>query len=284
MKSAFTYVILRYRHDAVADERVNVGIVLHCAEEGFLGVKLSPKYGRLRQLFPDLDPSAYRESIRSIERAVTQLKRVEKGDMLSRLVSANELARQALPTDDSSFVWGDVGSGISQDPKLEIEKLFKRFVTWYEQDKSYKRSDGDVWRPVREKLQERNIPVQLEKKTVSSKLTSVEFEHTWKNGQLHCYQPLSFDLASADSIQEKAMRWSGHLLHLTEAREDFVPYFIVGEPANVSLKPAYKKAMQALIASPNNPKVYTEGQLDELVDSIEDEVRDHNEQPTRSRS
>jgi DUF3037 family protein len=277
MRSAYTFVVLRYRHDAVAGERVNVGVVLHAADRGFFSMKISPKYGRLKQVFPDLDSYAFRSSIRSIGRALQSLKRVEKGDMLSRLVDAESLAAQALPLDDSSFVWSEVGAGVTNDPEAELEKLFKRFVTWYEQDKEHKRSDSDVWRPVREKLAELHLAGRLEKKTVYSALTSVEFDHTWKNGVLHCYQPLSFDLASEDSIQEKAMRWSGHLLHLQEAREQFVPYFIVGKPDKRELKPAYDKAIAALRASPNNPKVYSDAELDELVETIEDEMRHHDE-------
>ena len=282
MKSAYTFVILRYRHDAIADERVNVGVVLHAADRGFLGLKLSPRYGRLKQIFPDLDSNAFRASINSIERALQSLKRAEKGDMLSQLVNAEDLAARALPLDDSSFVWSKVGGGITHDPEAEIEKLFKRFVTWYDHDKEHKRSDSDVWRPVREKLAELHLADRLEKKTVSSPLTSVEFDHTWKNGALHCYQPLSFDLASEDSIQEKAMRWSGHLLHLQQAREQFIPYFIVGEPAKPELKPAYQKAVAALRASPNNPMVYSEGELDKLVETIEDEMRRHDEHSSQS--
>ena len=282
MKSAYTFVVLRYRHDAIAGECVNVGVVLHAADRGFLGIKISPRYGRLKQVFPDLDSQAFRSSIRAIERALHSLKRVEKGDMLSRLINAEGFAAQALPLDDSSFVWSQVGAGITYDPEAEIEKLFKRFVTWYEQDKDQKRSDGDVWRPVREKLVELHLADRLEKKTVSSSLTSVEFDHTWKNGALHCYQPLSFDLASEDSIQEKAMRWSGLLLHLQQAREQFVPYFVVGEPAKRELKPAYEKAVEALRASPNNPKVYAETELDDLVETIEDEMRRHDEHTSQT--
>lgn len=282
MKSAYTFVVLRYRHDAIAGERVNVGVVLHAADRGFLGMKLSPRYGRLKQVFPDLDSNAFRTSIRSIKRALQGLKRLEKGDMLSHLTNAEGFAWQALPLDDSSFVWSEVGAGITHDPEAEIEKLFKRFVTWYEHDKDQKRSDNDVWRPVREKLTELHLADRLEKKTVSSALTSVEFDHTWKNGALHCYQPLSFDLASEDSIQEKAMRWSGHLLHLQQAREKFVPYFIVGKPAKRELKRAYEKAVAALRASPNNPKVYAETELDELVETIEDEMRRHDEHASQA--
>lgn len=52
----------------------------------------------------------------------------------------------------------------------------------------------------------------LEKKTVATSKDEVEFEHAWKNGKWHCYQPLSFDPATVDSIQERPARWVGHRL------------------------------------------------------------------------
>jgi hypothetical protein len=282
-RTPYTYVVLRYRHDAIAGECMNVGVVLHAAEKGFFDSKLNLHYGRLRQVFPDLEPEAFKASIYSIRRGLTTVSKREKGDMLSTLDSAERFARMVLPMDDSSFIWGSVGAGVTADPELELESLFKRFVTWYEVEKTNKRSDSDIWRPVREKLADKNLADRLEKKTVRSDLTSVEFDHTWKNGALHCYQPLSFDLASRESIQDKVAKWSGHLLHLQNAKVDFKPYFIVGKPTTPGLEKAYKTALAALKQSPNDPEIYEESELDELVDLIEDEMRAHDAQhPGRS--
>ena len=253
-RTPYTYVVLRYRHDAIAGECINVGVVLHAAEQGFFDSKLNLHYGRLRQVFPDLEPEAFKASIYSIRRGLTAVSKREKGDMLSTLDSAERFARMVLPMDDSSFIWSPVGAGVTADPELELESLFKRFVTWYEVEK-----------------------------TVRSDLTSVEFDHTWKNGALHCYQPLSFDLASRESIQDKVAKWSGHLLHLQNAKVDFKPYFIVGKPTTPGLEKAYKTALAALKQSPNEPEIYEESELDELVDLIEDEMRAHDAQhPGRS--
>lgn len=282
-RTPYTYIVLRYRHDAVAGECVNVGVVLHAAERGFFDSRLNLQYSRLRHVFPDLEPDAFKASIYSIRRGLAAVSKREKGDMLSPLDSAERLAKVVLPMDDSSFVWSSVGAGFTSDPKIELDELFKRFVTWYDTEKSTKRTDSDIWRPVREKLADKKLADRLEKKTVRSNLTSVEFDHTWKNGALHCYQPLSFDLASRESIQDKVAKWSGHLLHLQDSKEDFKPYFIVGKPSAPNLEKAYRTALTALRRSPNQPKVYEESELDDLVNLIEDEMRAHDaEQPHQS--
>lgn len=277
-RTPYTFTVLRYRHDAIAGECINVGVVLHSAERSYLEAKLSFKYGRLRDVFPDLDSAAFRESLHAIERGIKQSRKHTRNTLLTTLTTADEASRSVLRQDDSSFTWSSVGSGVAADLDAELDKLFKRFVTWHEQEKVNKKTDDEVWRPVRDKLAAKHLASRLEKNIVSSDLISVEFDHTWKNGALHCYQPLSFDLATKEGIQDKVARWSGNLYHLQSAREDFKTYFIVGGPSDPSLRTAYSAALKALKASPKNPAVYEETKIDELVNLIEDEMRAHDAQ------
>lgn len=277
-RTPYTFTVLRYRHDAIAGECVNVGVVLHSAERSYLEAKLSFKYGRLRDVFPDLDSAAFRESLHAIERGIKQAGKHARDNLLTKLVTADEISRNVLRQDDSSFVWSGVGAGVAGDLDAELDKLFKRFVTWHEHEKVSRRTDDEIWRPVREKLAARRLASRLEKNVVSSDLMSVEFDHTWRNGALHCYQPLSFDLATKESIQDKVARWSGHLYHLRSAQEDFKPYFIVGRPSDPKLSDAYSAAIDALKECPKSPEVYEETKIDELVERIEDEMRAHDTQ------
>ncbi|RJT31901.1 DUF3037 domain-containing protein [Mesorhizobium waimense] len=48
-------MILRYRHDPVGGEQINVGIVVHAARSGFLGAVMRRSYGRISKVFPTLD-------------------------------------------------------------------------------------------------------------------------------------------------------------------------------------------------------------------------------------
>jgi hypothetical protein len=103
----------------------------------------------------------------------------------------------------------------------------------------------------------------------------VKFEHAWKNGAWHCYQPISFDLANDENIRDKARRWAGHMLALTNASEPFQPYFFVGAPTDEKLRLAYEAALKILKLSPVGPKVIEENEIDDLVRQIEDEIRSH---------
>lgn len=48
---------------------------------------------------------------------------------------------------------------------------------------------------------------------------SFSFDKSWKNEIWHCYQPISFDLQSAESIKDKVYRWSGRLRELNSSSQ-----------------------------------------------------------------
>jgi hypothetical protein len=166
---------------------------------------------------------------------------------------------------------------LSEDSKKTLERLFARFVTKYDNLYQHRRSDDDVWRPVRKKLEERKIADRLQEKVISGTIDDIKFKHAWKNGKWHVYEPVSFDLADADGIKSKAREWLGHLSAVVagDAIEPFQTHFVVGKPENTKLRSAYKSAVEILRTAPGHPEIFEESQVDELVAKIEDEVRQH---------
>src|SRR5262249_42193636 len=150
-KHAYTYVILRYRHDPLAGEFANVGVVLHSAASNYVGGKFRKTLGRLAKIFPDLDTSAFKSSLHGIERVLERDAR-RGGDLLSSLKDARSVGLCALSNDDSSFVWGPLGAGVAVNLPQTLDKLFQRFVLRYDEQQRPHRDDAAVWRPVRESL------------------------------------------------------------------------------------------------------------------------------------
>lgn len=272
----YTYVLLRYRHDPLAGELANVGVVVHSAASGFLGAKVRKTIGRLGKMFPDMEKADLMNGLQVIERGLLRLRDREMSSLLSSLGGdALSLAKRVLPPDDSSLIWGDMGSGISRDLSGTLDKLYTRFVGLYDEETRTSRDDAAVWAPVRERLLERKLADRLEPKTIVSPIDKVDFDHAWKNGAWHCYQPLSFDLASGDSIRDKAAKWSGHMTGLSKAQEEVRPHFIVGKPANVALENDYRKAVDLLKASAMDPEVFEETQIEAMINKIEANIRSH---------
>lgn len=271
----YTYVLLRYRHDPLAGEVVNVGVLLHCAQLGFLDLRVRRTIGRLSKMFPDMEKADLMDGLHAVERGIARVRDRSVSGMFIADTDAAKLAREVLPEDDSSLVWSTMGSGVTKDPDATIGKLYSRFVARYDEATRSGRDDAAVWQPVRERLLERNLADRLQPKMIVSPVDKVEFEYAWKNGAWHCYQPLSFDLASSDGIREKAARWSGHMTGLSRAPEKVRPHFIVGRPSNDALADDYRRAIDLLRASALEPDVFEETQVDALIDLIQDEINTH---------
>jgi hypothetical protein len=281
LKRRYSYTVLRYVHDPLTAEFVNVGLVVHFPESplgpAVLKARTRNTIARMRDMFPDLDRAAFGATMRTINKMLTNLAEqlalegmiVSKGDALT-------FAQQILPSDDSSLQWGPIGSGVADDPDKTFGRLYSRFVTKYDVRGVQRRSDEEIWKPVRQRLEERQLPVTLEPKTIIGIDDKIEFQHAWKNGAWHVYEPVSLDLADADGIYRKVHRWLGQLTSVApDASEEFHPYFIVGAPSDPTLEPAYRRALKILKKSPGNVEVFEEAEIDKLVDRIEDEVRAH---------
>lgn len=276
-KEPYSYVVLRYVHDVLTGEFVNVGLVMVVPGRSQVLTQARKTFGRIKNVFPDLDSAAYKRAIDAINRGMRGVERNLKSEGLFKGdKTALDYARLALPLDDSSLQWSPVGAGLTADPQQTFDQLYHRFVTRYDRASQRHRTDDDVWRLVATKLKERDVKVELEPKRIAGRTDSVEFSHAWKNGRWHVYEPLSFDLADADNIKNKARRWLGHLAAVKDgAADDVQVHFIVGRPQSASLVDAYQNALEILRRVPFENDVFEEAQIDEVVHRIEDEVRHH---------
>lgn len=276
-KEPYSYVVLRYVHDILTGEFANVGLVVVVPGQPLILTKARKTFGRIKNIFPDLDSEAYKRAIEAIERGMKSVERSLKSEGLFKgEKTAGDYARIALPLDDSSLQWSPVGAGLTSDPQKTFDQLYHRFITRYDRPSQRRRSDEDVWRPVEAKLKEQGVQVSLESKRVHGSTDAVDFRHAWKNGRWHVYEPLSFDLSDADNIKDKARRWLGHLSAVkVGATEDVQVHFLVGRPQSASLIPAYKNAVEILRQVPFDNRVFEEDQIDDFVHEIEDEVRQY---------
>jgi hypothetical protein len=274
-RQPYTYVLLRYRHDPLAGEFANVGVLLHAPRAPFLGARMRATAGsRIGRMFPTISRPAFSAAMGSIERSIDTLGKGDGGDLLSGLGDAGAFARRALPTDDSSFVWGPVGSGLTADPAQALARLYERFVAQYDEpDAEAATDDAAVWRPVHDLLIARNIAGRLRPKAIHSPLMDMEFDHAWQNGAWHVYQPLSFDLASEDHVRDKAAKWAGHMLALRDAEEPFKPHFIVAAPRDRRWMNGYQRALDVLRRPLPRAEVIDVSDAEALVDRIEAELR-----------
>jgi hypothetical protein len=277
-KQRYGFVILRYVHDVLTSEFVNVGVVMYLPSQGRVIAKTRNTMGRLRGVFPDLDRVAFTSAMSSVRNGFRKIaKRKSTGGLFKSHDSVFAIAKEAVPHDDSSLQWSPVGAGLTGNAQETFNRLYDQFVARYDHKSTHRRTDDEIWKPVLAKLMERDLDVKLQEKVIVGSLDDVTFKHAWKNGQWHVYEPVSFDLAEADSIKSKAREWLGHLSAVVAdgTAESFKPHFFVGAPSDPKLSDAYEVAKKILQQAPNHPEVFEEAQLDEFVSQIEDEVRAH---------
>ncbi len=270
-KQAYTYTVLRYVHDVVSGESLNVGVVLHTPAARFLRGRTRKTIRRLKQVFPDLDRNAFVRSMKAVDRGLTALAQ-QPNSLFEKQTDARGHALKVLPSDDSSLQWSPAGAGLTDDPEKTLDRLYERHVVRYDLTSVRRRTDEDVWRPVQDKLAERGIDVPFQPKAVVGTQDSIVFEKAWQNGHWHAYEPVSLDLADADGIKDKARRWRGHLAAVAEGTpEEIHLHFLLGRPQNTSLLDAYKTAKAIMEHAHFATEVVDENEIDNLIESIETE-------------
>lgn len=282
-RTPYSYVILRYVHDIGTGEFINVGVVLMAARGSYVGAKFKTAYGRVKKAFPSVDPDVFRTRMKRLQTTFDQIANgdfnTEKSTSPEGVTRIEQLVHSVIRADDSSLQWSSVGSGLSKDLPSTLTVLFQRFVTKYDSEfLSAPRKDDDVWKHFRTELEKRNVLSHLKEKVIAVADDSVKFEHAWKNGAWHCYEPLSFDLSSDSSIKEKAHRWLGQVSSIKDSREDFRVYFLVGKPTDLGLNEAYEKAVSILRKAPAS-EVIEEESAEEFSKSVANAISKHEIRP-----
>ncbi|MDH5644207.1 MAG: DUF3037 domain-containing protein [Gemmatimonadota bacterium] len=273
----YTYTVLRYVHDVTSGEFVNVGVALYASEARYVGALCRTTYGRLSKVFPGVNAGHFKALMRHIqnrfeesgERLSSELQFASQSDVI-------EIAQSVLPKDDSSLQWSPSGSGRTDDPALALEKLFNRMVMRYEDKQAAStRTDEDVWRHFKKDLEGQRVLQYFKPKTISVQDDEIEFQHSWKNGKWHCLEPISFDMATADSIKDKAHRWMGQLASVQGAADQFKVYLLIGAPQEENLQPAFLRAVSMLNRMPGDNEIVLEKDAPKLAVRIAGEVADH---------
>ena len=280
-KQAYSYTVLRYIHDVVSGEALNVGVVMHAPAAGFLKVRTRKTIGRLKQAFPDLDRATFADAMQAVDRGFSAVaKQASRMSLFDARTDARAHALKVLPDDDSALQWSPTGTGLTADPTRTLERLYGRYVARYDsvptkrRSPVKRRSDDDVWQPVRDKLMERGISVPFESKAVVGAQDRIVFERAWKNGRWHAFEPVSLDMADNEGIMDKARRWRGHLAAVADGTSEGIDlHFLLGRPQNGSLMGAYETAKTILAHAPFATEVVDEIDIDAFVASMESACR-----------
>lgn len=277
MRTPYSFSILRYVHDPVTQEFINIGVAVYARECGFLRATCTTYYARITRVFAKIDGNRFRQLTRYIQDQVNAIGEslpselpFESGQTIEQLLA------RVLPRDDSSIQFSPAGAGLSRDLEATVAELFERYVERYAAaGDASRRDDEDVWRTFRESLDRRNVAAQLEPKRIVAPDYEYEFQRAWKNGLWNVYEPVSFDMVDAGAMVEKANRWVGRATSLNDSAEQFKIHLLLGEPQDSRLQSTFVKAQNILRKMPGRCELITESEAEDFADEIEQEVRRH---------
>lgn len=231
---SYQYQLLRYEHDLVTGEFVNLGMVYFDAESGTLLWRFEDKkYGRLSHFFGDkVQGNFILSTLKQLKKGLQKLGR----DELNRFQSIEALTNSLLPPDDNGWYFSQVWQGRHFDHELNFEELYARIIGQYQETSVKRQDDAFAWKNVYKKYFDRyNLTPKLRPHQVKTNTDAFDFQHTCKNGAWHCFQSLSFALKHEGSIKDKIYRWDGIARELLTSREPLKVYLLSIFPDNPHL-------------------------------------------------
>ncbi len=134
--SPYQYVVLRCVPRVEREEFVNVGVVLHCPEADFLGVRSAVDAERIRALHADADVAGVEAALAAVERVCSGEAHTDFGVGVRATAYGSREA-----TDDASTRFGflkaprstvlqpgPVHGGVTADPAGTLERLLETLV------------------------------------------------------------------------------------------------------------------------------------------------------------
>jgi hypothetical protein len=277
----FQYATVRYVHDIVTGEFLNVGLALYSPEGRYLKTKILPNYRRITNAFPSADGDFYRRYVTHLQIVAEKVAEQVAGRQVSMNAAPERLEsvlQEILPVDDSSLQFSGTKYGSADDLDGVFDNLYARLVEQHlpTVDKS-SRDDNDVWNVFRKPLQSTQAILYLHRHVVQTAVETFEFAHAWKNGNWNILQPLSFDLINPGSIRKKAREWWGTALILKNSQEPSHVYMLLGRPrlAASDLKRAYGDAKK-ILSSENAPvELIDEDEAEDFANRISPMIKEH---------
>lgn len=277
MSSAYSYCVLRYVHDIASKEFVNVGIVMFAPSTRTLLSRCKTSGSRISKMFPGAETDWIKSFLRNLEANFSALGNdCHENGALGRFKSVMDAIRSIYPADESGFQWSEEMSGLAEDLPAKLDFLVRRYVELYEEEQQRtRRTDEAVWRTFKQSIDPTFLAKYFTSKKIEDDDLVVEFSHAAKNGIWHCVEPLSFDLATADGIAEKADRWLGKITKVKDSEESFRVYFVVGEPRAEQLRAPFERAIRGLEKSPVNTEVVRESEAASFAERLKVIVETH---------
>ena len=273
----FQYQIIRYIHDRMTAEFVNVGIVIYQAESRYLKCKVINKYSRLSNFFGEINGQYLLNVLRHFEGEVRRSQE-QLHEIFNDARSIEAITSKILPPDDSALVCSEPFAGIDVELDAALSDLFDRLIVKYQAEpETDTKDDKYVWRKVyKDYFDKYGVTDKLTSHVVSTPGDDIEFEKAWKNGVWNCYPAVSFALKRADTVKNKVYKWSGIIQAMEKSNERIHLYFLTLAPRDAKLKSFVKETLVTKEGKSNiQVTVIDQSQAESFARKVKKELEEH---------
>jgi hypothetical protein len=120
----YQYQVIRYLHDRVTGEFVNVGVAMYSPEFQYLECRGIDKCDRLTAFFDEADGNGILELLKQFKVEILNRRK----QLVKKQYSINEITKRILLDNDSSIVLTEMKKGIDFDLSRCLGNLFRLLV------------------------------------------------------------------------------------------------------------------------------------------------------------
>ncbi len=317
----YEYVLVRYMHDYVSEEFVNIGVIMYAPDQGKIYARITERFGRLSDFFPDFKGAGYRSLARHIQRACLRLDAELREGLLfqeapsraqgvgSRVVDDSpqsfygrssadqreELPLQGRPSSVrdvvrrvvggspySSFKVSGVRYGMDRDLEHRLSVLYEEFIARYEHaDERSRRDESAITRDLDQKLISAGLGDRL---TFAYRLDTDTYGHEFHAAWRNGTTQV-LEPVSLDLAVATRIVDKANLwsgrLATLSQAHDFSFTGVVAPPTSPDLGVAYDKAITILRKAPRVRNIVEERNTESVLSAITEDLRSQPDQSLR---
>ena len=277
----FEYTVIKYVHDPVAHECLNIGVLVLSRNEEriFFDGRFEQRYGRLSEAFSGFNGESFRRYVNRLQRQVDQMSTRLQQSQLFAAESPNlgALLKELFPDPGMSFRYEELSGGITDDSAEELGRLFHRFISsQYDKKQGSNRSDEVVWNTFKNPLKAHQVLDKLVEKTFTADEFEYTFNHAFKNGKWHVLESASFDYVDAEGLKRKATNYLGIGTALAQNPEIGKMYLLLGKPSREAHMEKYERAKRFLSEHLQiEHELFEEADAEELASKVARFIEEH---------
>jgi Protein of unknown function (DUF3037) len=236
---ACKFAVIQYMPDVIKQESINIGVILHCPENGIIKARFLKQLQKITKMFNSVNINEYRNFKNVFNRHLKSTTKELIDAKLNTPVMVMDYLDKFAEANLSKFTIRKPQPLLTEDPISKLDELFNLYV--YDEDNLEKREQPFV-NVVWEKFKGAGLETYI-KKEIELPDFPITIDYGYQNGQLNLIQPIKFSDNLKDNFKEGLM-WKD-AIEIKNHSEQFKssPFIAVVKPPSNPQKVGFNLAI-----------------------------------------